>query len=140
MKRYASFCLLAAILALASCGNSSTTGGSQASEDTGQTTAAGTTSEKASTGHGSEEMQAMNMQTVDPSSAGVTVEFASEPEAAQPARPVTLRYRLRDTQTGQVLTDLPINHERRMHLLARAKTSCSSSTCTPRAVAMKLLA
>ena len=39
---------------------------------------------------GSEQMQAMNMNTVDPSTAGLQVLWASEPEAPLPSQPVTL--------------------------------------------------
>jgi hypothetical protein len=70
---------------------------------------------------GSEQMQAMNMKTVDPSTAGVRVLWASEPEAPLPSQPVTLRYRVSDARSGQALTDLPIDHERPMHLITVSK-------------------
>jgi Cu+-exporting ATPase len=71
-----------------------------------------------SMGHGSEGMQGMNMETVDPETAGMRVDFASDPAAPLPGQPVTLRYRVTDAQNGQVLTDLSIDHERPMHLIA----------------------
>jgi P-type Cu+ transporter len=54
---------------------------------------------------------------VAPAAAGVRVEWASEPAAPQPGQPVTLRYRLADARTGRVITELPIDHERPMHLI-----------------------
>lgn len=71
--------------------------------------------------HGSEGMQGMSMQTVAPETAGVRVEWASDPTAPLPNQPVTLSYRVVDAQSGQVLTDLPIDHERPMHLILVSK-------------------
>ncbi len=130
MKRQLSFglptLLLAVALILASCGGS---GGSEQDEqgsgsaddmrdmDHGEMTGM----DHASMGHGPEEMQGMNMETVDPETAGVRVELTSDPTAPLPGQPVTLRYRVTDAQSGQMLTDLPIDHERPMHLIIISK-------------------
>jgi Cu+-exporting ATPase len=119
--------LLAVALILASCGGS---GGSEQDEqgsgsaddmrdmDHGEMTGM----DHASMGHGSSEgMQGMNMETVDPETAGVRVELTSDPTAPLPGQPVTLRYRVTDAQSGQMLTDLPIDHERPMHLIIISK-------------------
>ncbi len=71
--------------------------------------------------HGSGEMQGMSMETVDPEAAGVSVELTSEPAFPLPGQPTTLRYRVTAAESGQVLTDLPIDHERPMHLIAVSK-------------------
>jgi Cu+-exporting ATPase len=57
------------------------------------------------------------MATVPPETAGVRVEWSSEPANPAPGQPVTLRYRLIDAATGGVITTLPLDHERPMHLI-----------------------
>ncbi len=130
MKRLASFgllgLLLAMSLALASCAGAGPGGGEQESgEQGGDGSADGMKGmdHGGMTGmdHGAEGMRGMSMETVDPESAGVSVELTSEPAAPQPGEPVTLRYRLTDAQNGQALTNLPIDHERPMHLIAVSK-------------------
>lgn len=70
--------------------------------------------------HGAKGMQgtALQTETVDPSAAGVNVDFTSDPAEPQPNQPVTLRYLLTDAGSGRVLTDLPIEMENPMHLIA----------------------
>ena len=106
------FALLTTALALASCGGSTSGGNAQGSE---------ASDEMASMDQSSEAMRGMNMETVDPSTAGVRVGWSSEPTAPKPSQPVALRYRVSDAQSGQVLTDLPIQHEKPMHLIAVSK-------------------
>jgi hypothetical protein len=84
-------------------------------------TGAETTGGMAGMGHGSEGMRGMNMETVDPETAGVRVKWSSEPAAPQPGGSVVLRYQVSDAQSGQELTDLPIDHERPMHLITVRK-------------------
>ena len=60
----------------------------------------------------------MEMQTVDPSAAGVRVDFSSDPTDLQPNQPVVLRYQVTDNSSGRVLTNLPIEMEKPMHLIA----------------------
>ncbi|MFP5371687.1 MAG: HAD-IC family P-type ATPase, partial [Actinomycetes bacterium] len=54
---------------------------------------------------------------VAPDDAGVRVEWASAPAAPQPGQPVTLSYRVVDEGSGEAVTDLPLDHERPMHLI-----------------------
>ncbi|HYH11450.1 MAG TPA: HAD-IC family P-type ATPase, partial [Thermomicrobiales bacterium] len=56
-------------------------------------------------------------QVVDPAAAGVQVEWESQPAEPQPGQPVTLSYRVIDDETGQPITDLPLDHEEPMHLI-----------------------
>jgi Cu+-exporting ATPase len=58
---------------------------------------------------------------VTPAEAGLRIEWASEPANPRPGQPVTLRYRVVDTGSGQAVTDLPIDHERPMHLILVGK-------------------
>jgi Cu+-exporting ATPase len=126
LKKLANFGLLAAVLVLTSCGGSDTTqqeegksGGAQESGNMQGMDHGGMTGMN----HGSmdqgsmEGMQDMSMETVDPETAGVSVGLTTEPTSPQPGQAVTLSYRLTDIHSGQVLTDLPIDHERPMHLI-----------------------
>ena len=54
---------------------------------------------------------------VPPETAGVRVEWSSEPAQPAPGQAVTLRYRISDAASGQPITNLPIDHERPMHLI-----------------------
>ena len=63
------------------------------------------------------EATTANEEVVDAATAGVSVEMTSEPASPQPGQPVTLSYRITD-ESGQTLTDLPLDHERPMHLIA----------------------
>ena len=71
--------------------------------------------------HDPEGMQGMDMETVAPEDAGVNVRLTSEPAAPLAGEPVSLSYRLTEAGNGRVLTDLPIDHERPMHLIAVSK-------------------
>ena len=133
MKRGASFELLVLLLtvslALASCaGSGSSEQGEERSETThnmqGMDHGGMTGMDRggmAGMGQGSKGMQGMNMETVDPEAAGVRVEWTSDPAAPLPGQPVALSYRVTDAQSGRVLTDLPLDHERPMHLIAVSK-------------------
>ncbi|MFN8517060.1 MAG: HAD family hydrolase [Chloroflexia bacterium] len=52
---------------------------------------------------------------VTPAAAGLRVELLTG--AVQPNQPLQLRYRLTDTSTNTAVTDLPVSHERPMHLV-----------------------
>jgi len=52
---------------------------------------------------------------VTPAAAGLRVELLTG--AVQPNQPLQLRYRLTDTRTNAAVTDLPVSHERPMHLV-----------------------
>jgi len=71
--------------------------------------------------NGGEEHVAMEMgaadQVVDPATAGTRIEWVSEPEAPQPEQPTTFSYHVIDAESGQTITDLPLDHERPMHLI-----------------------
>ncbi len=54
---------------------------------------------------------------VDPATAGVQVAFVPDTASAQPGQPLQLRYRLADAKTNAAITDLPLSHERPMHLV-----------------------
>ncbi len=62
-------------------------------------------------------MSGMDETVVAPAAAGLRVEWASEPTAPAPGQPVTLRYRVTDAASGRAITDLPLDHERPMHLI-----------------------
>lgn len=117
--------LIAVILALVSCGGSSS--GGETSSNGATTSAATTTSETGSSTNqmtsmtqGETGMQGMAMGTemVDPSTAGLTVDFSSDPVDPQPNQPTALRYLITDTGSGKVVTDFAIEHEKAMHLVA----------------------
>lgn len=57
------------------------------------------------------------MASVTPAVAGVRVAWVSDPATPQPGQPVALRYTVRDSHSGQVLTNLPLDHEKPMHLI-----------------------
>jgi Cu+-exporting ATPase len=65
-----------------------------------------------------EGMAMTNEQVVGASAAGVRVGFAADPGAPLPGRPVRLSYRVTDAGTGETVADLPLDHERPMHLIA----------------------
>ena len=54
---------------------------------------------------------------ITPAEAGLRVEWSSEPTVPAPGQPVTLRYRVVEAASGRAVTDLPIDHERPMHLI-----------------------
>jgi len=60
---------------------------------------------------------AMSAGAVAPEAAGVRVASISEPATAQAGQPVTLAYRVSDAATGETISDLPLDHERPMHLI-----------------------
>ncbi|MGI8651101.1 MAG: copper-translocating P-type ATPase, partial [Rubrobacter sp.] len=88
-------------------GGSST--GANASGASGEGAAAG--------GHGDEGHGGAAASEVEPEDAGVSVEFASEPADPEPDEPVELSYTLRDNESGDTITDLPLDHERPMHTI-----------------------
>ncbi|MGN6813476.1 MAG: hypothetical protein ACTHMP_21615, partial [Thermomicrobiales bacterium] len=69
------------------------------------------------TDSGSQNMAAMSAAPVAPVAAGVGVDWTAAPAVTTPGQPVTLRYRLTDTRTGRAITELPLEHERPMHLV-----------------------
>ena len=107
------------VLLVAGCSGGG--GGGQEEEQASQETATEeTTGGMAGMEQGAKKMQGMTMEmeTVDPSAAGVRVDFSSDPTDLQPNQPVALRYQVTDNSSGQVLTNLPIEMEKPMHLIA----------------------
>jgi Cu+-exporting ATPase len=62
-------------------------------------------------------MAGMDESVVAPAAVGLRVEWASEPASPAPGQPVALRYRVLDAASGRAVTDLPLDHERPMHLI-----------------------
>ncbi|MBA2520240.1 MAG: HAD-IC family P-type ATPase, partial [Chloroflexia bacterium] len=58
---------------------------------------------------------------VAPAEAGLRVEWISDPVAPEPGQPVTFAYRVVDEQSGEVVSDLPLDHERQMHLILTSR-------------------
>ncbi len=54
---------------------------------------------------------------VDPAAVGLRVEWSSDPMTPDPEQSVTLTYRVVNEQSGEIITDLPLDHERPMHLI-----------------------
>jgi len=75
-------------------------------------------------GHASEQsadaggMTMASGQVVAPVAAGVRVGLDAAPTTPLPGQPVRLRYTVSDARTGRSITDLPLDHERPMHLIA----------------------
>src|SRR5688500_9708545 len=59
----------------------------------------------------------MPMHEMAPDAAGVRVDWRSEPANPRPGQAVLLSYRVVDLGSGAVVTDLPLTHERPMHLI-----------------------
>ncbi len=59
---------------------------------------------------------AMDTAGVDPAAAGVRVVWMSEPATPQPGQPITLAYQVVDAASGEVVTELLLSEEQRMHL------------------------
>ena len=107
------------VLLVAGCSGGG--GGGQEEEQASQeATTEETTGGMAGMEQGTKKMPGMTreMETVDPSVAGVRVDFSSDPTEPQPPQPVALRYLVTDASSGQVLTNLPIEMEKPMHLIA----------------------
>ena len=56
--------------------------------------------------------------TVAPVEAGVEVETWVEPASPVPGEPTELTYRVSEAGNGDAVTELPVDHERQMHLIA----------------------
>jgi len=96
-------------------------GGGQEEEQASEETATEeSTGGMAGMEQGAKKMQGMpmEMETVDPSAVGVRVDFSSDPTDLQPNQPVVLRYQVSDNSSDRVLTNLPIEMEKPMHLIA----------------------
>jgi len=56
-------------------------------------------------------------QVVEPASAGLRIEWAAEPAVPQPGQPTTFSYRVIEADSNLSVMDLPLDHERPMHLI-----------------------
>jgi hypothetical protein len=97
--------LVVAALTLASCGAAGSAGGGHEGMDHG------------SGGHGEHGGKAMG-PAVAPEEAGVEVETQVRPGSPAAGEPVELSYRVSDAGSGEAITELPVDHERQMHLIA----------------------
>lgn len=68
-------------------------------------------------GHPSDQHQSQPGPTVAPAAAGLLVEWSTEPAQPRPGEPVVISYHVVDERSGETITDLPLNHERPMHLI-----------------------
>ncbi len=96
--------LLVAALALASCASAG--GGSMQGMDHGS----GET--------GAEEGAERASGTISPAEAGVEVETRVEPASPVPGETTELAYRVSEAGSGEAISELPVDHERQMHLIA----------------------
>jgi hypothetical protein len=55
---------------------------------------------------------------VAPAEAGVEIQARVEPASPAPGEPTELAYRVSDAESGEVISELPVDHERQMHLIA----------------------
>jgi len=136
--------LAAAALTLASCGGGGSAGGGEQGGhegmDHGSMEHGGSGGEGSHGGHGSgqdhsemghgeegasredhgagHDSGTMSASEVPPEEAGVEVALESEPEAPEPGAPVELSYRVTDAGSGEAITELPVDHERQMHLIS----------------------
>lgn len=112
--------LVAVALALASCGAAGSAGGGHEDMDHGDAAAAGDTQDEdhGSGGHGEHGAAGTMGPAVAPAEAGVEVETRVRPGSPAPGEPVELSYRVSDAGSGEAITELPVDHERQMHLIA----------------------
>ncbi|MDQ3467598.1 MAG: HAD-IC family P-type ATPase, partial [Chloroflexota bacterium] len=66
---------------------------------------------------GEDDQMAISAGAVAPEDAGLRVDWASEPATAAAGQPVTLAYRVVDETSGETISELPLDHERPMHLI-----------------------
>ncbi len=63
------------------------------------------------------DMAATGDEVVSAAAAGVRVDWTASTATIQPGQPVEFAYRVTDAGTGATITDLPLDHERPMHLI-----------------------
>jgi P-type Cu+ transporter len=117
MKTYASRLglaglVLSGILALAACGSAggSMEGMDHASNKDGSKQGA----EHSTTDHKAGETSG----TLAPAEAGVEVDLGVDPAPPEAQQPVELAYRVTEADSGEVISEMPVDHERQMHLIA----------------------
>jgi hypothetical protein len=76
-------------------------------------------SDRGSTDHGSASEGAEGASgAIAPAEAGVEIQARVEPASPAPGEPTELAYWVSDTESGEVISELPVDHERQMHLIA----------------------
>ncbi|MBA3472722.1 MAG: hypothetical protein H0T57_05745 [Rubrobacter sp.] len=110
--------LVAAALAVASY--ATIAGGSMQGMDHGSgESGAEEETDRGSTDHGSMNEDAEGASgAVAPAEAGVEIQARVEPASPAPGEPTELAYRVSDTESGEAISELPVDHERQMHLIA----------------------
>ena len=105
--------LVAVVLAVASY--AIIAGGSMQGMDLGT----GEEADRGSTDHGLANEDAEGASgAVAPAEAGVEIQAWVEPASPAPGEPTELTYRVSDTESGEAIPELPVDHERQMHLIA----------------------
>ena len=105
--------LVAAVLAVASY--ATIAGGSMQGMDHGT----GEEADRGATDHGSANKDAEGASgAVAPAEAGVEIQVRVEPASPASGEPTELAYRVSDAESGEVISELPVDHERQMHLIA----------------------
>ncbi len=119
MKRLGLVGLLA-VAALALASYATIAGGNMQGMDHGSgETGAEESADHGSTDHGSTNDGAEGASgTVSPAEAGVEIQKRVEPASPAPGEPTELAYRVSEAGSGEVISELPVDHERQMHLIA----------------------
>jgi Cu+-exporting ATPase len=117
MKAYASGLVLASlllsgILALASCGAA---GGMEGMDHASKKEGSGQGAEHGARDHEAEEASG---GTPTQAEAGVEVDLRVEPASPEPQQPTELSYRVTEADSGEVISEMPVDHERQMHLIS----------------------
>ena len=74
---------------------------------------------RGSTDHGSANDGAEGASgAIAPAEAGVEIQARVEPASPAPGEPTELAYWVSDTESGEAISKLPVDHERQMHLIA----------------------
>lgn len=74
--------------------------------------------DRASGGHGEHGGAGAMAPAVAPEEAGVEVETEVTPESPAAGKPVEVSYRVSDAGSGEAITELSVDHQRQMHLIA----------------------
>lgn len=111
-KLWLSALLVAAALTLASCGTSG--GGMQGMDHDPGEAGASEGADHGAIGGGGQGTSG----TATPAEAGVEIEARVEPASPAPGEPTELAYRVSDAESGEAISEMPVDHERQMHLIA----------------------
>lgn len=110
--------LVAAALALVSCATAAD-GSMQGMDHGSEETGAGEGADHGSMDRGSTNDSAEGASgAVAPAEAGVEVQTRVEPASPTPGEPTELTYRVSEAGSDEAISELPVDHERQMHLIA----------------------